>query len=170
MFMHPEIARDLVGERQRDMLSQAQRRHLARRLRAGARITWPRQQAGQRLRRALRGPDDRITIRMPPMTILRSAGGQRERTRCHRPWRARWRAWRARFGLAEACGSVGAAAGFAAGYRAAGSLVAAAGLATVGEFIGFYGCAGTTHGSWRPAGPPPIWPGGAGWPRGRGTR
>ncbi len=54
MFMHPEIARDLVGERQRDMLSQAQRRHLARRLRAGARITWPRQQAGQRLRRALR--------------------------------------------------------------------------------------------------------------------
>ena len=54
-----------------------------------------------------------------------------------------WRAWRARFGLAEACGSVGAAAGFAAGYRAAGSLVTAAGLATIGEFIGFYGCAGT---------------------------
>jgi hypothetical protein len=54
-----------------------------------------------------------------------------------------WRAWRARFGLAEACGSVGAAAGFAAGYRAAGSLVTAAGLATIGEFIGFYGCVGT---------------------------
>jgi len=53
----------------------------------------------------------------------------------------RW--WRARCGLAEACGSVGAAAGFAAGYRAAGSLVTAAGLATVGEFIGFYGCVGT---------------------------
>jgi hypothetical protein len=54
-----------------------------------------------------------------------------------------WRAWRARFGLAEACGSVGAAAGFAAGYRAAGSLVTAAGLATIGEFTGFYGCVGT---------------------------
>jgi hypothetical protein len=54
-----------------------------------------------------------------------------------------WRAWRARFGLAEVCGSVGAAAGFAAGYRAAGSLVTAAGLATIGEFLGFYGCVGT---------------------------
>jgi len=54
-----------------------------------------------------------------------------------------WRAWRARFGLAEACGSVGAAVGFAAGYRAAGSLVTAAGLATIGEFIGFYSCVGT---------------------------
>jgi len=54
-----------------------------------------------------------------------------------------WRAWRARFGLAEACGSVGAAAGFAVGYRAAGSLVTAAGLATIGEFIGFYSCVGT---------------------------
>ena len=54
-----------------------------------------------------------------------------------------WPAWRARFGLAEVCGSVGAAAGFAAGYRAAGSLVTAAGLATIGEFTGFYGCVGT---------------------------
>jgi hypothetical protein len=54
-----------------------------------------------------------------------------------------WRAWRARFGLAEACGTVGAAAGFATGYRASGSLVAAAGLATIGEVIGFYGCVGT---------------------------
>ena len=54
-----------------------------------------------------------------------------------------WRAWRARFGLAEVCGSVGAAAGFAAGYRAAGSLVTAAELATIGEFLGFYGCVGT---------------------------
>jgi hypothetical protein len=41
------------------------------------------------------------------------------------------------------CGSAGAAAGFAAGYRAGGSLVTAAGLATIGEFIGFYGCVGT---------------------------
>ncbi|MGH3289092.1 MAG: hypothetical protein ACRDPD_31200 [Streptosporangiaceae bacterium] len=54
-----------------------------------------------------------------------------------------WRAWRARFGLAEVCGTVGAAAGFAAGYRAGGSLVTAVGLATIGEFIGFYGCVGT---------------------------
>lgn len=56
----------------------------------------------------------------------------------------RWcRAWRARFGLAEACGTAGAAAGFAAGYRAGGSLVTAVGLATIGEFIGFYSCVGT---------------------------
>ena len=54
-----------------------------------------------------------------------------------------WRAWRARFGLAEAFGTVGAVAGFAAGYRATGTLFTAAGLATVGEVIGFYGCVGT---------------------------
>jgi hypothetical protein len=53
-----------------------------------------------------------------------------------------WRAWRARFGLAEVCGTVGAVGGFAAGYLPAGSLVAAAGLATVCEVIGFYGCVG----------------------------
>jgi hypothetical protein len=53
-----------------------------------------------------------------------------------------WRAWRARFGLAEVCGTVAAAAGFAAGYLPGGSLLAAAGLATLGEFIGFYGCVG----------------------------
>ena len=54
-----------------------------------------------------------------------------------------WRAWRARFGLAEAFGTVGAVVGFAAGYRATGSLFTAAGLATFGEVIGFYGCVGT---------------------------
>jgi hypothetical protein len=54
-----------------------------------------------------------------------------------------WGAWRARFGLAEAFGTVGAVAGFAAGYRATGSLFTAAGLATFGEVIGFYGCVGT---------------------------
>jgi hypothetical protein len=54
MFMHPEIARDLVSDRQRDMLTQAQRHHLARRLRGGTGIARQRQQAGQRLRRALR--------------------------------------------------------------------------------------------------------------------
>src|SRR5450755_3260941 len=53
-----------------------------------------------------------------------------------------WQAWRARFGLAEVCGTGAAAVGFAVGYRQAGSLLAAAGLATVGEAIGFYGCIG----------------------------
>ena len=51
-----------------------------------------------------------------------------------------WRAWRDRFGLAEVCGTLAAVAGFAAGYAQAGSLLAAAALATVGEAIGFYGC------------------------------
>ncbi len=53
-----------------------------------------------------------------------------------------WRAWRARFGLAEVCGTIGAVAGFAAGYLPAGSLLTAAGLATLCEAIGFYGCIG----------------------------
>jgi hypothetical protein len=53
-----------------------------------------------------------------------------------------WRAWRARFGLAEVCGTVAAVAGFAAGYLPGRSLLAAAGLATLGESIGFYGCVG----------------------------
>jgi hypothetical protein len=53
-----------------------------------------------------------------------------------------WRAWRARFGLAEVCGTLGAAGGFAAGYLPAGSLLAAAGLATICELAGFYGCIG----------------------------
>jgi hypothetical protein len=51
-----------------------------------------------------------------------------------------WRAWRDRFGLAEVCGTLGAAAGFAAGYAQGGSLLVAAALATIGEAIGFYGC------------------------------
>ena len=53
-----------------------------------------------------------------------------------------WRAWRARFGLAEVCGTLAAIGGFAAGYLAAGSLLAAAGLATLFEAVGFYGCVG----------------------------
>ena len=53
-----------------------------------------------------------------------------------------WRAWRARFGLAEVCGTLAAIGGFAAGYLAARSLLAAAGLATLCEGIGFYGCVG----------------------------
>ena len=51
-----------------------------------------------------------------------------------------WRAWRDRFGLAEVCGTLAAVAGFAVGYAQAGSLLAAAALATMGEGIGFYGC------------------------------
>lgn len=53
-----------------------------------------------------------------------------------------WQAWRARFGLAELCGTLTALAGFTAGYLQAGSLLAAAGLATICEAIGFYGCIG----------------------------
>src|SRR5690348_12212027 len=53
------------------------------------------------------------------------------------------RSWRARFGLAEVCGTVTAVIGFAVGYRTGGSLLAAAGLATLGEFAGFYCCVGT---------------------------
>ena len=53
-----------------------------------------------------------------------------------------WQAWRARFGLAEVCGTIAAIGGFAAGYLAVGSLLAAAGLATLCEAIGFYGCVG----------------------------
>ena len=58
-----------------------------------------------------------------------------------------WRAWRDRFGLAEVCGTLGALAGFAAGYAQAGSLLAAAALATIGEAIGFYGCIAAKTGS-----------------------
>jgi ornithine decarboxylase len=53
-----------------------------------------------------------------------------------------WRAWRDRFGLAEVCGTLAAVAGFATGYVQAGSLLAAAALATICEAIGFYGCIG----------------------------
>jgi hypothetical protein len=53
-----------------------------------------------------------------------------------------WQAWRTRFGLAEVGGTIGAAAGFTAGYLPGGSLLTAAGLATLCEVIGFYGCIG----------------------------
>ena len=56
--------------------------------------------------------------------------------------RGSWRAWRARFGLAEVYGTIGAVAGFAAGYLPGGSLLTAAGLATLCEIIGFYSCVG----------------------------
>ena len=47
-----------------------------------------------------------------------------------------------RFRLAEGCGTLAAIGGFAAGYLAAGSLLAAAWPATLCEVIGFYGCVG----------------------------
>jgi hypothetical protein len=53
-----------------------------------------------------------------------------------------WGAWCARFGLAEVCGTLTALGGFAAGYLATGSLLVAAGMATMCEAIGFYGCIG----------------------------
>jgi hypothetical protein len=55
---------------------------------------------------------------------------------------ARWLAWRGRFGLAEVCGTVAAVGGFAVGYLTVRSLLAAAGVATVCEAFGFYGCIG----------------------------
>lgn len=48
------------------------------------------------------------------------------------------RAWLARFGLAELAGTAGAFAGFAAGWRGTGSLLAAAALATGCEAAAFY--------------------------------
>ena len=53
-----------------------------------------------------------------------------------------WQAWRARFGLAEVCGTAAAVAGFAVGYLPDRSLLAAAALATLCEVIGFYGFIG----------------------------
>ncbi len=69
----------------------------------------------------------------------RSAAGREELQVKTGGW---WRAWRARFGLAEVCGTIGAAVGFAAAYLPGGSLLTAAGLATICEVIGFYGCIG----------------------------
>jgi hypothetical protein len=68
------------------------------------------------------------------------APGRPTAYRDHAAASACWQAWRARFGLAEVCGTAAAAGGFAAGYLPAGSLLAAAGLATICEIIGFYGC------------------------------
>jgi len=53
-----------------------------------------------------------------------------------------WPAWCARFGLAEVCGTLTALSGFPAGYLSTGSLLVAAGMATICEAIGFYGCIG----------------------------
>ena len=50
-----------------------------------------------------------------------------------------WRARRDRFGWAGVVGTVGAIFGFQAGYARSGSLLAAAGLATTFEVVGFCG-------------------------------
>jgi ornithine decarboxylase len=65
--------------------------------------------------------------------------GGRRRAAARAGW---WREWWARFGLAEVSGTIAAVSGFAAGYLATGSLLAAAGLATLCEAAGFYGCVG----------------------------
>ena len=81
-------------------------------------------------RPAIAGTMRPVTHAVPGPATTRPAG---------RGW---WRAWRARFGLAEVCGTLAAVTGFAVGYLGLGSLLAAAGLATVCEVIGFYGCVG----------------------------
>jgi len=81
-----------------------------------------------------------------------AVSGRRATDRCVAPARAGWwQAWRARFGLAEVCGTIAAISGFTVGYLAAGSLLAAAGLATICEAVGFYGCVGVkaTTAAWR---------------------
>ena len=54
MFMHPYIRRELARERQRDMVTHAQRLYAARRLHTESRTTRHREQPWQRLRRTLR--------------------------------------------------------------------------------------------------------------------
>ena len=87
---------------------------------AGTAVTGGAEAAGAAARRPAAGHD----------------GAQPETSGC-------WRAWRARFGLAEVCGTAGAVAGFAAGYLPAGSVLSAAAAATICEVIAFYGCVGT---------------------------
>ena len=87
-----------------------------------------------------------VTAGGPGTTPGRSGADQFSGTAAARPAAGRssgwWRAWRARFGLAEVCGTLTAVAGFAVGYLSSGSLLAAAGLATICEVVGFYGCIG----------------------------
>jgi hypothetical protein len=54
MFMHPYISRELVRERHREMLAQAQCQRIARRLYTGSGTAQHREQPWQRLRGALR--------------------------------------------------------------------------------------------------------------------
>jgi len=76
------------------------------------------------------GPASPVTAAEDPGQVAAAGGGS---------W---WRSWRARFGLAEACGTLAAVSGFVVGYLALRSLLAAAGLATLCEAVGFYGCIG----------------------------
>jgi hypothetical protein len=76
------------------------------------------------------------------MAVPPTAGSEETAVDTAGPRGGWWRAWRDRFGLAEVCGTLAAATGFAIGYLASGSLLAAAGLATVCEAIGFYGWVG----------------------------
>ena len=69
----------------------------------------------------------------------RSSGAGRDEPQAAGGW---WRAWRARFGLAEVCGTIAAVVGFTAGYLPGRSLLTAAGAATICEVIGFYCCIG----------------------------
>ena len=78
--------------------------------------------------------------------------GRQVAGRCEAAVGARWwQGWRARFGLAEVCGTIAAVGGFAAGYLTARSLLAAAVLATICEAVTFYGCVGvkTAAAAWR---------------------
>src|SRR5690242_19771959 len=88
----------------------------------------------------------RDTKRIPALPSGAVPGGaaseRRAADRYVAPARAGWQAWRARFGLAEVCGTIAAVSSFTVGYLATGSLLAAAGLATVCEALGFYGCVG----------------------------
>src|SRR5215472_994415 len=81
---------------------------------------------------------------MPPAGELPdgSVPGWRAAGRGMAAAKAGWRGWWARFGLAEVCGTIAAVTGFTAGYLTARSLLAAAGLATICEAVGFYGCVG----------------------------
>jgi ornithine decarboxylase len=79
---------------------------------------------------------------MVDATAIAMAGGQDEADDEPAGITTWWRAWRARFGLAELCGTLAAIIGFAAGYLPDRSLLAGAGLASLAETAGFYGCIG----------------------------
>jgi ornithine decarboxylase len=85
---------------------------------------------------------------VPGGAVSRRRDTGRDKAAARAGW---WRAWRARFGLAEVCGTIAAVSGFTAGYLTAGSLLTAAGLATVCEAVAFYGCVGvkTAAAAWR---------------------
>lgn len=83
-------------------------------------------------------PAGRALAELPADVAARQSARSRPASE-DRGW---WPRWRARFGIAEACGTVGAVAGFAAGYVAIGSLLSASALSTICEVVLFYGCVG----------------------------